>query len=122
MSLEDLTVKSNASMLRLTRGGQTDPGPVAHGSDWVTFQPGHDTYTEVASVHFQEDEDDDDKEEKEVGRDRRRGVVVMQDHGKLDGIRKVLFGGQLRHWVNKLLLVDALHWVSKGKIAVPLTR
>ena len=109
-SLSDLTVNATSSMLRVTRGGQTVHGPVPHGADWVTFEPGHDTYTSVAWATL-----DGEAEEE-------RGVVVMQDHGELDGVRKVLFGGQLRHWVNKLLMLDALSWVSKGKIAVPLIR
>lgn len=45
-----------------------------------------------------------------------------QDRGRSDGIRKVVFGGPLRHWVNKLLFLDSLSWLSEGRIAVPLTR
>ncbi len=111
--LRDFSVTANATMLRVTRGGQTEPGPIPHGEDWVTFMPRHDTYSSVASAKLVEEDD-------ERGGDERS--LVLQDHGKLDGVRKVLFGGQLRHWVNKLLLLDALHWVSKGKVAVPLTR
>ena len=35
---------------------------------------------------------------------------------------KVLFGGNVNHWINRLLFLDALSWVSRGRIAVPLTR
>ncbi len=111
--LRDFSVTANATMLRVTRGGQTESGPIPHGEDWVTFMPRHVTYSSVASAKLVEEDD-------ERGGDERS--LVLQDHGKLDGVRKVLFGGQLRHWVNKLLLLDALHWVSKGKVAVPLTR
>ena len=34
----------------------------------------------------------------------------------------MLFGGNVNHWINRLLFLDALSWVSRGRIAVPLTR
>lgn len=51
-----------------------------------------------------------------------RACLDLQDHGISSGIRKVLFGGPLRHFVNKLLFLDSLSWLSKGRIANSLVR
>ena len=105
--VEDLSVAQNASMLRLTRGGRKLPGVIDDVDlDWVSFSTDASYYEPVATA----------KEEGKVVN------VVMQDLGSADGIGKVLFGGNINHWINRMLFLDALSWVSGGRISVPLTR
>ena len=78
-----------------------------------------------------------------------RRVTVVQDSGRRDGIPKVLFGigrstssneralsrrrggkkkaaaekRTLIHWLQKLLLLDAVSWTGRGRVfQLPLTR
>ena len=49
--------------------------------------------------------------------------TAILDHGKQDGIPKILMGsGLARHWLYKLLSLDALQYLSNGLITFPLTR
>ena len=108
-TVEDLSVAPNASMLHLTRGGRMLPGVIdqVYG-DWVSFA------TDIRENFY---------EPVVMAKENGKWVnIVMQDHGSADGIPKVLFGGNVSHWINKLLFLDALSWVSRGRITVPLTR
>lgn len=49
-------------------------------------------------------------------------VLSMLDRGLYDGIKRVLFGGANHHWLNRILLLDAIEHLSSGRILVPLDR
>ncbi|TRY79158.1 hypothetical protein TCAL_07047 [Tigriopus californicus] len=112
--LSNLTVNGTSNMLRVTRGGQTLYEDLM--GEWVTFETTHSTYGAVAWA----------QEPKRAlgsgGHESPNNAVVLQDFGKLDGISKVLFGGPMRHWVNVLLFLDSLSWLSQNRIAISLTR
>lgn len=106
--VKDLSVAANASMLHITRGGRILPGDVdEEGMDWVSFETETAYYESVMSAICNETTQCD---------------VVIQDSGSTDGIPKVLFGGNVHHWINRMLFLDALSWVSGGRIAFSLTR
>nr|XP_050846994.1 bifunctional heparan sulfate N-deacetylase/N-sulfotransferase isoform X2 [Vespula vulgaris] len=46
----------------------------------------------------------------------------LKDHGRYDGIQRVLFGGGLRFWLHKLLLLDSLSYLSHGQLSLSLNR
>jgi heparan sulfate N-deacetylase/N-sulfotransferase NDST2 len=46
----------------------------------------------------------------------------LQDHGRYDGIQRVLFGGGLKFWLHKLLLLDSLSYLSHGQLSLSLSR
>lgn len=47
---------------------------------------------------------------------------TFQDHGRFDGIQRVFFGGGLRFWLHKLLLLDSLSYLSHGQLSLSLSR
>lgn len=51
-----------------------------------------------------------------------RYVLSMFDRGLYDGIRRVIFGGANHHWLDRILLLDAIEHLSSGKIITPLER
>eukprot|EP00095_Tigriopus_kingsejongensis_P012066 maker-scaffold60_size442463-snap-gene-0.29 protein:Tk12066 transcript:maker-scaffold60_size442463-snap-gene-0.29-mRNA-1 annotation:"heparan sulfate n-deacetylase n-sulfotransferase" len=104
--LSNLTVNVSSSMLRLTRGGQTLYGDLS--GRWGSFQTTNPNYGAVAWT--------------QNPKDLQSNTVVLQDFGQLDGIRKVLFGGPIGHWVNILLFLDSLSWLSQNRISISLTR
>lgn len=131
MELRNISVTAASSMLRLTRGGQTLVEVIQ--DTWTTFDLGHPTYSTVAWAK---------KSGTTNGTAELRPIVIQvrycteslfspidvlmclifKDNGKLDGVRRVIFGGSIRHWVNKLLLLDAISWLSNHRIATSLTR
>ena len=103
--------------------------------DWVTFENWNrdEVHQPVFWAHNSKSSNPDDSH-----------VTVLQDNGKRDGIRKVLFGigrtnvsgrgGKMDkksksnsrtfvHWLQKLLFVDAVNWTGRGRVfQLPLTR
>lgn len=49
-------------------------------------------------------------------------LFLVQDKGEEDGIRRVLFGAGLKFWLNKLLFLDALSYLSRGRLSISLKR
>lgn len=49
-------------------------------------------------------------------------LLVGQDCGELDGIQRVLFGSGLDFWLHRLLLLDAMSFLSHGKLSTSLQR
>lgn len=49
-------------------------------------------------------------------------ILSMFDRGLYDGIKRVIFGGANHHWLNRMLLLDAVEHLSSGRILSPLTR
>lgn len=105
LNLQSLEIKSSASLLHLTKSG------IAHTSSpgiWVTMTSKSSNFEAVTLGHFN---------------DSIVEPTVMIDHGHQDNIPKVLFGsGVAKHWLYKLLFLDALQHVSNGLITFPLNR
>lgn len=49
-------------------------------------------------------------------------VLSIYDRGLYDGIKRVIFGGANHHWLNRILLLDAIEHLSSGQIMTPLDR
>lgn len=49
-------------------------------------------------------------------------ILLFQDKGDFDGISRVLFGGNLDFWLHRLLFLDAMSYLSMGRISVSLDR
>lgn len=49
-------------------------------------------------------------------------ATVVQDHGHLDSIQRVIFGSGLRFWLHRLLFLDALSYLSHGQLSLSLER
>lgn len=117
LRLRDATLNAASSVLRLTRAGDTAWGALP-GSDWAIFQHNHSTYEPVEWAqrnHF----------DYYVGVDEQvqtPQTTVIKDHGKLDGIQRVLFGSGMRFWLHRLLFLDALSYLSHGLLSLSLER
>ena len=119
--LRDISVAKDSPMLRLTKAGRT-LAEISDVRDWVTLQPedsrNQSHYRPIVwgyRTNFDKGgfrEDDDLKK-----------VTVLEDSGAGDGIPKVLIGsGISKHWIHKLLFLDAVSWLSQGSIKISLTR
>lgn len=49
-------------------------------------------------------------------------VLAMFDLGLYDGIKRVIFGRANHHWLDRIILLDAIEHLSSGKILTPLER
>ncbi|CAG0885644.1 unnamed protein product [Cyprideis torosa] len=49
-------------------------------------------------------------------------ALVLEDEGEWDGVRRVLFGMGLEFWPHRILFLDALHYLSRGKVSTPMYR
>lgn len=112
LRLKDAQLNAASPILRLTRAGETAWGALP-GGDWTIFQPNHSTYEPLAWAH---------RDRLDHPTDKSPLATVIQDHGRHDGIQRVLFGGSLRFWLHKLLLLDSLSYLSHGQLSLSLNR
>ncbi|XP_074088960.1 bifunctional heparan sulfate N-deacetylase/N-sulfotransferase 2 [Macrotis lagotis] len=104
--LRDCRVNPAAPLLRLTRPGRPEPGPLP-GDDWTVFQSNHSTYEPVLLAEAP---------------GRARLPTVVQDLGLHDGIQRVLFGHGLAFWLHKLVFVDAVAYLTGKRLCLALDR
>uniref|UniRef100_A0A1B6ENZ1 [heparan sulfate]-glucosamine N-sulfotransferase n=1 Tax=Cuerna arida TaxID=1464854 RepID=A0A1B6ENZ1_9HEMI len=118
LKLKDAALNAASPILRVTRAGETAWGPLP-GDDWTVFTANHSTYEPLAWANNNSQDwlgDPDDTEH------RTPLTTVIQDHGGLDGIQRVLFGAGLRFWLHRLLFLDTLSYLSHGQLSISLSR
>lgn len=90
-----------------TQNGQENDVDLNEGESEVVF----DQEKEAPGQSHNSADDLDDKK-----------VIAMLDHGLYDDIRRIIFGVSNQHWLNRLLLLDAIEHLSSGEILTPLER
>lgn len=116
LALRDCQLNPKSQLLRLTRAGEIAYGDLP-GEDWTVFQSNHSTYVTVAmartqSFHVALSVDG-------IGAPM---PIVVQDIGLYDGIQRTIFGNSFKFWLHKLLFLDAISYLSHGKLSLPLQR
>lgn len=116
LRLRDASLNPASPILRLTRAGDTAWGSLP-GSDWATFQHNHSTYEplEWAQKSILDYTLNDEQVQPPL-------PTVIQDHGRFDGIQRVLFGSGLKFWLHRLLFLDSLSYLSHGQLSLSLNR
>lgn len=112
LKLQDAYLNPSSNVLRLTKAGDTYFG-VLPGSEWTTFEFNHSTYEPIEWTQ---------RVEQQSKTQRKPEVTVVQDHGQIDSIKKVLFGAGFRFWLHRLLFLDALSYLSHGQLSISLER
>ena len=103
----DYETVSNSNVLHLTQGGMIDRSTIP-GEKWITFLGNHQTYEPITFARAHPG--------------NNKVVLVLEDKGYLDGVRKVFFGNSLNYWLHILLFLDAVSYLSKGYFMFPLER
>ncbi|XP_014679960.1 PREDICTED: bifunctional heparan sulfate N-deacetylase/N-sulfotransferase-like [Priapulus caudatus] len=112
--LRDYELNGYSSVLRVLRAGETHRGRLP--ARWTTFNANHSTYETVAHARAAWTDDAEG-----AGGGEMRAVVV-EDKGFFDGIRRVWFGQGFGFWLHRPLLLDALSFLSHGKLSITLDR
>ncbi|XP_071975304.1 bifunctional heparan sulfate N-deacetylase/N-sulfotransferase 4-like [Engystomops pustulosus] len=116
VALKDCFVNSNSPLLHITKASTVEKGPLP-GEDWTVFQYNHSTYQPVIISELQTPE----QHEYSLSRSSHHATVI-QDLGLHDGIQRVLFGNNLNFWLNKLIFIDAISFLSGKKLSLSLER
>ncbi|KAK2865605.1 hypothetical protein Q7C36_001661 [Tachysurus vachellii] len=111
----DCCVNPRSPLLYVTRA-EVDRGPLP-GEDWTVIQSNHSTYEPVLLARSRLSADD------ASGR-MVTGLqaTVVQDLGLYDGVQRVLFGQGLGYWLHRLILVDAIAYLTGKKLSRSLER
>uniref|UniRef100_H2YCA4 [heparan sulfate]-glucosamine N-sulfotransferase n=1 Tax=Ciona savignyi TaxID=51511 RepID=H2YCA4_CIOSA len=118
--LKDYEINATSPLLRITRPGSvvsTSIVPVPSPNDWTIFLPYHHTYTAVTLASR--------LKPPKLRKTKRRSnklIPVLLDQGLYDGIQRVFFGNNLKFWLQKVLFLDALSYLSYGRLSLPLER
>jgi len=117
LSLRDYYVSSESPVARVIRPDMTYVGNIP-GDSWTVFIFNHSTYMPVSHARLV------------ASHQRTSGAQlsdivytpVILDTGKYDGVRRILFGAGLEFWLHRVLLLDALSFLSHGQLSQPLDR
>ncbi|XP_004549588.3 bifunctional heparan sulfate N-deacetylase/N-sulfotransferase 4 isoform X1 [Maylandia zebra] len=119
-ALWDCCVVSSSPLLHLTKPG-TDRGPLP-GEDWTSFSSNHSTYQAVLHARAKEGGGAGSGDNSGPGFSQGLQATVVQDMGLYDGVRRVLFGQGLAYWLHRLILVDAISYLTDRKLTLGLDR
>uniref|UniRef100_A0A8C2X6Y4 [heparan sulfate]-glucosamine N-sulfotransferase n=2 Tax=Cyclopterus lumpus TaxID=8103 RepID=A0A8C2X6Y4_CYCLU len=119
-ALWDCCVVSSSPLLHLTKPG-TDQGPLP-GDDWTSFSSNHSTYQAVLHARAKEGAGAGSGDNPGPGLSLGLQATVVQDMGLYDGVRRVLFGQGLGYWLHRLILVDAISYLTNRKLTLGLDR
>ncbi|KAK3588977.1 hypothetical protein CHS0354_043147 [Potamilus streckersoni] len=88
--------------------------------DWTVFHPNHTAFEPLAYAQIAEPF----YKNASPGYDviNRTLITALLDTGKIDGIKKILFGNNLKFWLHHPLLLDSISYLSHGKLSLPLER
>ncbi|CAL1533532.1 unnamed protein product, partial [Lymnaea stagnalis] len=113
LELEDYKLNTDSSLWRVVRPGEVWRGTLP--DTWTVFHSNHSTYELLAfsklSSHFSEAEVEDSKDFEKF-----RYITSVLDTGEIDGIPKVLFGSDLNFWLHNVIMMDALSYLSFGRL------
>lgn len=119
-ALWDCCVVSSSPLLHLTKPG-TDRGALP-GEDWTSFSSNHSTYQAVLLARAKEGAGAGSGDNAGPGFSLGLQATVVQDMGLYDGVRRVLFGQGLGYWLHRLILVDAISYLTDRKLTLGLDR
>uniref|UniRef100_A0A672GAA4 [heparan sulfate]-glucosamine N-sulfotransferase n=1 Tax=Salarias fasciatus TaxID=181472 RepID=A0A672GAA4_SALFA len=119
-ALWDCCVVSSSPLLHLTKPG-TDRGALP-GDDWTTFTSNHSTFQAVLHARAKEGTGAGSGDNPGPGFSLGLQATVVQDMGLYDGVRRVLFGQGLGYWLHRLILVDAISYLTDRKLTLGLDR
>uniref|UniRef100_A0A8C1VLS4 Bifunctional heparan sulfate N-deacetylase/N-sulfotransferase 1 n=1 Tax=Cyprinus carpio TaxID=7962 RepID=A0A8C1VLS4_CYPCA len=113
LGLRDCSVNPKSPLLLITKAREVEHGPLP-GDDWTVFQSNHTTYEPVLLARGRSTE--------ASGAPGPLHSAVVQDLGLHDGIQRVLFGNNLNFWLHKLVLVDAVSFLTGKRLSLALER
>lgn len=148
LGLRDCSINPKSPLLSITRAREVERGPLP-GDDWTVFQSNHSTYEPVLLARSRTAETLNVGVGVGVGVGGGLGggngvplppglggvggggggggsgvlhAAVVQDLGLHDGIQRVLFGNNLNFWLHKLVLVDAVSFLTGKRLSLGLER
>ncbi|KAG7458751.1 hypothetical protein MATL_G00223920 [Megalops atlanticus] len=117
LGLKDCCVNPRSPLLYVTKA-EADRGPLP-GDDWTVFHSNHSTYEPVLMAKTRQAADGNIPS---AFSSQSLHITVIQDLGLHDGIQRVLFGHNLNYWLHRLILVDAISYLSGKKLSLSLER
>uniref|UniRef100_A0A8C2HXM5 Bifunctional heparan sulfate N-deacetylase/N-sulfotransferase 1 n=1 Tax=Cyprinus carpio TaxID=7962 RepID=A0A8C2HXM5_CYPCA len=113
LGLRACSVNPKSPLLLITKAREVEHGPLP-GDDWTVFQSNHTTYEPVLLARGRSTE--------ASGVPGILHAAVVEDLGLHDGIQRVLFGNNLNFWLHKLVLVDAVSFLTGKRLSLALER
>ncbi|KAH9489549.1 hypothetical protein Btru_038391, partial [Bulinus truncatus] len=114
MPLVDYKINEASTLWKTVKPGSIWKGNLP--DTWTVFKSNHSTYQPLAFSrslsHFQSFDSSQ----------YFSHITAVFDEGKIDGIAKVLFGSDLTFWLHSVIMMDALTYLSSGRLGLQLER
>lgn len=105
--LEKIHLNPESPVFRLTRAGVVKEGTLSTSS-WTVFTSNHTTYQPIGQAY--------------VKTHNLLASTIILDRGYYDSIQRVIYGTPFSIWIHKLIFLDAISYLSRGKLSLPLKR
>ena len=105
VQISDYHLNENSEVLRIARAGSVHKQLVSK-KNWTVFYFNRSNYEPIGLARQSD----------------ALVAAVVQDLGRVDGIRRVLFGNDLTFWLHILLLLDSISFLTDAKLSLPLER
>uniref|UniRef100_A0A803JPF3 Bifunctional heparan sulfate N-deacetylase/N-sulfotransferase 1 n=1 Tax=Xenopus tropicalis TaxID=8364 RepID=A0A803JPF3_XENTR len=116
MAVKTCCINPHTPLLHITKSSNTGKGPLL-GSDWTVFEVNNSFYQPVVFTKVKMPAGGPPQLSK-----LSMFATVIYDLGLHDGIQRVFFGNNLNFWLHKLIFVDAISFLTKKKLMLPLKR
>ncbi|KAI8794060.1 bifunctional heparan sulfate N-deacetylase/N-sulfotransferase 3 [Biomphalaria glabrata] len=113
LALMDFRISEATTLWRIMKPGSIWKGALP--DTWTIFKSNHSTYQPLAFSRILGRFSDADPKSYSY-------VPAIFDEGRIDGIPKVLLGSDLNFWLNSIVMMDALSYLSSGRLGLPLER
>jgi len=118
-SLLDYYVSAESSVARVMRTDKMYVGKVP-GASWTVFISNHSTYVPVCRARLVRTNSLEGSSGAALS-DTEYSPVIL-DRGMHDGVRRILFGSGFEFWLHVVLFLDAVSFLSHGRLSQPLDR
>ena len=87
------------------------------GSEWAVFYGNSSLYQPIVFAELR-----NLSQGTSAHRQPQTVAAAVLDVGRVDGVRRVLFGNSLVFWLQHLLFVDAINFLTEGQMSLSLSR
>ncbi|ESN94414.1 hypothetical protein HELRODRAFT_107720 [Helobdella robusta] len=112
--ISNYRVNASSPVLRITKPGYHVFNNTS--SKWTLFHSKDPSFEPISVTNCE------NRKAKDTCEDGLVYAAVMRDKGLHDGIEKIYFNDKITFWVHKLIILDAISYLSRSSLLLPLER
>lgn len=144
--IKNYELNTSSPVLRIAKAGRVWEEEMVSAHEWTIFQFDHPTFTAVSYASLMdpnkvmavkkryrrkssrvlfapiEENANPSQNVEEVKEKVDKFPIMVRDRGLIDGVEKIVIGGGFGFWLHRVLFLDAISHLSRGKLSISLDR